>query len=203
MDEATLQYAHLSDLAYRPAEEQRTRAAALGYQVDGELSNDNRTVFYQPSSGRAVVAFRGTEISNLADLASDALVAAGLQGFSPRFHTSTKVTKAAMRKYGAGNVVATGHSLGGSQALHVNRRLGVESHAFNPGAGPRAQALGLREAAFTRLHPGSRRAQSAARSTVYTTGIDPISLNATFGADRKVVIRPSSLNVHSVRNFLG
>lgn len=203
MDESALQYARLSDLAYRPLAEQQAEAGRLGYSVDAGLSNDNRTVFYHPESRKAVVAFRGTEISNPADLASDAMVAAGLQGFSPRFRTSTKVTRRAMRKYGADNVVATGHSLGGSQALHVNRRLGVESHSFNPGAGPRAQGLGLKERVFAGLHPGSRRAQNARRSTVYTTGVDPISVNATFGADHKVVIRPRSLNVHGLGNFLG
>lgn len=191
--------AQVCALAYMPLAQQLSFAASRGWQVDLQLSNKNVLVLYLPVSRTAVVAFRGTHITNLADLGCDALVTVGLHGCSPRFRAAIQVVREAMQQYGE-SVVVTGHSLGGSQALHANRKLGVESHTFNPGAGP---WTAIKEATLVWLRPDSRRAQNARRSTVYTTGWDPISLCATSGPDRKVVIRPNRLNVHALANFLG
>ena len=199
MNDQAREYARLSELAYLPPKKQSAGAKQLGWDIDPDLSDRNRTVFVHPGSKKAVLAFRGTDPKNVKDLASDALIAAGLQGISPRFRTSEKVAKAALIKYP--NLVATGHSLGGSQALHVNRKLGLESHAFSPGAGFADQRRGATETLACKIAPGMRRCQNAKRSTVYATAADPIAVNATFGADRKVMVRPKRANPHTVRNF--
>ena len=201
MDKQAKEYARLSELAYLPPKKQTAGAKELGWDVDPDLSDRNRTVFVNPATKKAVLAFRGTDPKNVRDLASDALIAAGLQGISPRFRTSEKVAKAAMAKYGAANVVATGHSLGGSQALHVNRRQGLETHAFSPGAGFADQRRGATETLACKIAPGMKRCKNAKRSTVYATAADPIAVNATFGADRKVMVKARSRNPHTVKNF--
>lgn len=67
------------------------------------------------------------------DLSTDALLAYGVNPtFLHRFHNATSITKTLVQKYGKNNVVAVGHSLGGSQALHVSNAVGVEAHAFKP-----------------------------------------------------------------------
>jgi hypothetical protein len=106
-----------------------------GWERDEHLSNRDRTVYSR--EGKAVVAFRGTNLSGTTDrwrdLGADALIALGLQDLSHRFRDAKKTTKYAMDKYGDDNVTLVGHSLGGSQALHVHTKLGIDTHAFNPG----------------------------------------------------------------------
>ncbi len=52
---------------------------------------------------------------------------------SGRFRGAEKVYRQAAKKYGKEHVQVTGHSLGGSQAVHVGRKYGVGGTAFEPG----------------------------------------------------------------------
>jgi len=54
---------------------------------------------------------------------------------SGRFRGAEKAYRNTAKKYGKENVQVTGHSLGGSQAVHVGRKYGVEGTAFEPGSG--------------------------------------------------------------------
>jgi hypothetical protein len=125
------EYAKLSDGAYGVKD-------VDGYDVDNELSNSNRTVYVK--DGKAVVSFRGTDLSSKKnkwkDLGNDALIAVGLQDLSSRFRKSNQITNKAIEKYGKENVSLTGHSLGGSQALYVHTKTGLDTHAFNAGISP-------------------------------------------------------------------
>lgn len=130
-------YAVLAQASY-------TRAKPVeGYTIDPEFSDRNRTLYVDDKSGKAILAFRGTKLSGdqsskWADLGADALIAMGIQDASARFRGSRKVAKQVIAKYGKDNVVLTGHSLGGSQALYVHHRLfdKPEAHAFNAGISP-------------------------------------------------------------------
>lgn len=116
-----------------------------GYEVDPELSDRNRTLYVNKVTGKATLAFRGTQLSGAQDkntrwrdLSTDALIALGLQDLSARFKGSLRVSKKAATKYGAENLTLVGHSMGGSQALYAHHRMGsnVETHAFAPGVSP-------------------------------------------------------------------
>lgn len=132
-------YAVLAQASY-------TRAKPVeGYTIDPEFSDRNRTLYVDDKTGKAILAFRGTKLSGegtggsrWADLGADALIAMGIQDASARFRGSRKVTKQVLTKYGKDNVVLTGHSMGGSQALYVHHRLydKPETHAFNAGISP-------------------------------------------------------------------
>ena len=130
-------YAVLADASY-------TRAKPVeGYTIDPAFSDRNRTLYVDDKSGKAILAFRSTQLSDQhghrwRDLGADALIALGLQDVSYRFRGARKATKQAIAKYGADNLVLTGHSLGGAQALYVHHRLYAkpETHAFNPGVSP-------------------------------------------------------------------
>jgi len=54
---------------------------------------------------------------------------------SGRFRGAEKAYRNTAKKYGKDNVQVTGHSLGGSQAVQVGRKYGVEGIAFEPGSG--------------------------------------------------------------------
>jgi hypothetical protein len=107
-----------------------------GYIIDTQLSDKDRTVFFHPGSKRAVVSFRGTKLNNFSDLLTDVAIARGREGTTSRFMDSLKTAEKVARKYGKDNVSLTGHSLGGSQAIVVGQKLGLHTHAFNPGVGP-------------------------------------------------------------------
>lgn len=116
----------LSTNAYDPA-------STDDYEIDKELSTPDATVFKNRKSGQATIAYRGTK--NFDDLGADLDVFLGRRKHH-RFKDALDVASKATNKYGKDNVRATGHSLGGTLALHVNKNLGLAAKVFNPGASP-------------------------------------------------------------------
>lgn len=102
------------------------------YKIDTELTTGDRVVYVSNDGSHAVVAFRGTNPKNWRDITTDALLGANAKDLSNRFWNAERVTSAAINKYGKGNVYATGHSLGGSQAMHVSQKYGIHAEAYNP-----------------------------------------------------------------------
>lgn len=170
----------------------------LGYEIDPELSNRNRTMYYNKDTGKGVLSFRGTNVKNKSDLATDALLALGLKDFSARFKNANKYSKKAMEKYGKDNVVFSGHSLGGSQALYVNSKHGVETHAYNPFVEPKQPKANLLTKGLFSLF--KKPVQSNA--TIYKTTTDPISLFANLSNANVKEIKPTRNNGHSLKNFI-
>lgn len=125
-------YAHLSESAYLDFDEADKRAMNHGYLLDRELSNQNAHVYKSKDDSHAVIAYRGTNPQNADDLSADAHIAAGSRAHQ-RFRDAEDLAQRAMKKYQKVNV--TGHSLGGTQALHVNNVFGLDARVFNPGAG--------------------------------------------------------------------
>lgn len=209
------EYAGLSQLSYDAETgrgegskfERAFRDSGLSgiYRVDEELSDANRTTFQDTRTGRGVIAFRGTNLKNAGDLGTDAAVAFGLQRLTPRFGDAERVTRGAIERYGgAGNVDVTGHSLGGTQAMHATNRTGVHSYSFNPGAGlSRNQlsqmGLGGVGAAASLLNRGRL---TSGNATVISTGVDPLSLMSRETAARQRFVMPRGFNVHGIDNFL-
>lgn len=108
-----------------------------GWIVDKELSGKDYTTYYNPRTKKASIRYRETDPTNWRDLSTDVLIGVGLQGLGSRFKRAEKVYDRASQKYGGkDNVSVYGHSLGGTQALHVNQTRGAEATAYNPGAGP-------------------------------------------------------------------
>jgi hypothetical protein len=100
-----------------------------GYKLDTDLSGNRYKVYYNDKG--AIVANRGTKLTDLQDLQADA----GLAFYdfeTPGFLESQSITKRAIGKYK--NVLHTGHSLGGSKALRNSQNLGGRAVVFNPGS---------------------------------------------------------------------
>jgi hypothetical protein len=140
-------YARLSSLAYeKDRGKLQKEARKMGYDIDEELSSNNHTVFKHRQTGKAVISYRGTEPTNLDDLAADKDIAYGKREHS-RFNEALHVAKKAQQKYK--DIEVTGHSLGGTQALHVYETLGVRTRVYNPGSTPKGQKLKLHSSGIT------------------------------------------------------
>jgi hypothetical protein len=170
----------------------------LGYEIDPELSNKNRTLYYNKDTNKAVYSFKGTNPRNIHDLATDALLAVGLQDISSRFRNANKYTKRAVEKYGKDNLTLAGHSLGASQSLYVNSKQGIEAHAFNPFVEPKIKKANLLTKAMYSLF--KKPVQSNAY--IYRTTTDPISIFSNLSDAQVKTIQPKSKNPHKLKgNF--
>jgi putative lipase involved disintegration of autophagic bodies len=189
-------YARLARAAYN-TESYSGDFKDQGYEIDHELSDKDRVTFYHAGSKKAVVSFRGTKVTNARDLIADYSILRGTQGGSARFKASTAHTRKVLQKYGKENVSLTGHSLGGSQAIHVGESLGLQAHAFNPGVGVKTGIRGMVRKIF--------RGKSAAPNThIYHTGMkDPIStLSGMMPGNVKHVGPRFHKDPHSIMNFI-
>ena len=170
------------------------------YNKDLELSNRNRSVYFDPKTRKAIVGFKGTDPTNSDDLGTDALIALGIYGVGSRFKNAVETTRAAKAKY-EGGVTVTGHSLGGTQALYVSRAENVDAYAFNPGSSiPNLVDGYYRSTTVAGFLAPKRKANP--RATIVTTGIDPISFGYVLGGEKKVYVRPRGADVHGLSNFL-
>lgn len=121
-----INFAKLSQAAYKQ------NAYIPNYKFIQEFSSPDRSVYQHLPSGHVIIAYRGTDTKNWRDLTTDALLALGKTQYSQRFSNADQATQKVLKKYGKQNVSLTGHSLGGSQALHISRKYGVNAHVFNP-----------------------------------------------------------------------
>jgi hypothetical protein len=202
LDGDSVLYARMAQGAY-------SRETIPGWDIVSDLSNRNRVVYAR--DGKAVIAYRGTDPSNLGDLGSDALAGLGLKKFGARYQNALKVAKEAVKRYGAENVTTTGHSLGAIQSLFVNSELGLPAHAFNPYLSPhRRGAPMFNNLLFAWMQPDGGKTRENA--TVYQTLTDPLLWISTaqapiqsisgFSRSRRVFVQPKMVDGHSVKNFI-
>lgn len=90
-----------------------------GFIYDAELSSKKVTVAYDPTTKHAVVIFKGTDPSNVSDVWTDLHILGGTRPEQlSRVQHSREIIRMTREKYGDGNVIAAGHSLGGYLAQH-------------------------------------------------------------------------------------
>ena len=150
------------------------------HQIDEALSDDHAVVITRPD-GSAVVSYRGTDA--MSDLAPDFQIALGYhhnpmlqsmgaaasQWAGDRFAGARSRFTEAKKKHD--RVTLTGHSLGGTLALHSARHHGARAIVFNPGSSPLAEPF--HAAVCSTIDCGYSK-----RQRIYSTGRDPISLSS-------------------------
>lgn len=165
------------------------------------LEGDKRSQVYKKNN-KIVVSLRGTDPTNIKDLANDALIAVGLNKYSNRYKKDKKLVQDNIKKYGKDNVSITGHSLAGNIAKSLSRDLGVKSKVYNPGAGPRQFVSGVRDRVSCKLNPKGKRCKTAKLTTTYRTKYDPISVLGAHGVNTKHV-KQKGFDPHGLDNFKG
>ena len=150
------------------------------HRIDESLSDGNAVVITRPD-GSAVVSYRGTD--HISDLAPDFQIALGYhhnpmlqsmgaaasQFAGDRFADARSRFGEAKKKHGS--VTSTGHSLGGTLALHAARHHDAKAIVFNPGSSPLAEPF--HAAVCSTIDCGY-----SERQRIYSTGRDPISLSS-------------------------
>lgn len=123
--------AYLASQAAYGSEIHHERLLHQGYQVDRNLSTKNIRTYTK--KGNTLVALRGTNLPNLSDLEADKDIFFGTTRTNPQFMQAAYIAKKARQKYG--KVTVTGHSLGGTKAIHAANKIGAQAIVFNPGTG--------------------------------------------------------------------
>jgi hypothetical protein len=169
-----------------------------GYTIDQQLSNDMGIVVQRPD-GTAIVAYRGTDPTNIYDLTSDALIALGYNKeegraiSGSRFDRAEQLYKAANDKYPF--VDTTGHSLGGSLADYIGRKFGENAVVFNPGVSPVEITAERKPKSLTRIYTTDTFDLVSQISNLYGDEVEHLIVKQTDP-------RSSFLGSHNITNFL-
>ena len=193
-------YLVLSKEAYRPKNQRVSQVDQ--YVYDTALSTE-RTAVYAAPNGEVIVAHRGTDPSDKMDLEADAFIAVGKFDKSNRFKRSLKTIEEVLAKY-PGPLVQTGHSLGGTTALAIAKLLSLRNSkavVFNPGSSPIDIAKRLKDKGLCAVLNNDM-CKKLKNQTVYTTGIDPISISHLVHPGSTKVVRAEVANVHGLANFV-
>ena len=132
-----INFAELAQRSYKEGKEREVK----GFDILNQYSSPDRVVYKHQDTGHVVISFRGTDLKNwkdgfsskgFRDVSTDLLLGSGSEGLSHRFYNAEQVTQKVINEFGKHNVSVTGHSLGGSQAMHVSRKYDLHGHVYNP-----------------------------------------------------------------------
>ena len=171
------------------------------------LTDKNSAVWIKEKNdgpSEVVIAYRGTAFKSLApkdikssgeDAIADVDILFGTNVFG-RMKEADEKYKDTASYYPDANIITTGHSLGGSQALYVARKHGLEGHVFNTGSSP----FGFPQEAISAIKGGSR-------ITSYSVVGDLISLSNRYldKADKRIIVPNKGVigfTSHDMSNFL-
>jgi hypothetical protein len=186
-------YAIFSHSAYRYLSETPIRRINE-FTLHRGLSDPHSVVFTNEEKlgvvTRIVVAFRGTDPSNVQDLMTDVMILFGKETTAERFRYASAKIERIQELYPEVPIVVCGHSLGGSLAIHVARRYNLSAYTYNP-----AQGL---------CHGYLQRLNRYPKIRVYRINTDMVSSLAGLENVSGLVLFPprEKTKSHSIVNFL-
>lgn len=210
VNEAQVKYALLSRAAYERDADKRDRllagnALTSGFVLDTELSGPKNQVYRDAGTGEIVISYKGTNPASGEDIYDDlAILNPNVrEQDTSRFRRAEALYRQVVAKYGSdARVACTGHSLGGSIAMHVAKEHDLMAYVYNPGASANVALA------------GRGLGDSGNKTVVYRTSGDLVSVLAPYvkGDGVQVVDVPGKkgvtgliwldeLNAHGLDNF--
>lgn len=108
-----------------------------GYQIQQAFSSSEHVCFKNDKTKHIIVAYRGTDPTKFDDLRADHQIITSGNDLSgrPRFERASESFDTIRQNFGTGYTYSlTGHSLGGTQAMHVAKQHPtVQAYVYNPG----------------------------------------------------------------------
>lgn len=167
------------------------------FQMLRQYSNPDMLTVKDKSTGKVIVAVRGTDIQDktgnrIRDLVSDYRIATGENERVSRRFEVERVVKRVIKRFGKDKVILTGHSLGGYVSTKVADDLGVKAVVFNIGSSIMDNTTAKND-----------------NVTHYTTNdvfkgkIDPLSVSSVLRDDYKTikVKQKDGVGLHGIDNF--
>jgi hypothetical protein len=103
-----------------------------GFLLDPNLSKYNVGIYQNPQSQKVIIGFRGT--ASIEDLSTDLDIIKGRTN-DIQYREADDIYKQVISKYPKFQIIATGHSKGGSLGLYLNTKYGITFYGFNSGVG--------------------------------------------------------------------
>lgn len=127
-------HAYLASQSSYKSQQHEDRLKQEGYSLDTELSNDRAKVY--TNGKQTLLAYRGTVPTDREDLSADKSILLNKYQDHSSFKDAEKLYERTRDKYKDNDIHLSGHSLGGTKAIHVSKKYGVKnSTVFNPGTG--------------------------------------------------------------------
>ncbi len=204
-------YSAFANSVYRDSDEGKLQALEeqeiTGWEIDQDVNNIDRTAFRRKKADGSgydvILANRGTNKTR--NILPDLAIMFGGEANTKRYREAKQQYKQIAQKYhGENNKNAlASHSLGGNQNLYLNRKYGVESHSFNPGASLSHMKQGFVKSLACWANPNWSSCKQAEKAHIYHTPLDPLSTASLFDRDHKHIHkRRSGQHPHTINNFL-
>jgi hypothetical protein len=177
-----------------------------GWEIDSTVNNQDRTAFRRRNKDDngydVILSSRGT--SQTRNIIPDLAIMFGGEGKTKRYKELSQDYEKIRDKYSGANdkIVSTGHSLAGNQSTFLNRKYGVESRAFNPGASISHMKQGFVNNLACWANPNWSVCKKAEKSHIYHNAGDPLSTASLFDRDNKHLVKYKGSNPHTINNFL-
>ena len=212
-------YSAFSNAVYSYDDDERLDRLAeqgiTGWEIDNDVNHQDRVLFKRKKRNQdtgddvdgydVILASRGT--SQVRNLLPDLAIVFGGEEYTPRYHKLKQDYEKVHDRFGhdeRNKIVSTGHSLAGNMSTFLNRKYGVESHAYNPGASVSHLKHNLISKAACWMYPEWDRCKQAEKSHIYHVPGDPLSTAAMFGNDNKYIHewKDGAKHPHTLNNFL-
>lgn len=132
-----LKYATFSAATYFPNKIAYLSAHGFpGWTLDQSLSTNDTFTFVNHATREVVIAYRGTQWTNIGDLWQNLGILTNNPLLQQRAQHNLKLYRSTVTKYPRYDIVLTGHSAGGFQATYVAVRTGAKAVVFNSAATP-------------------------------------------------------------------
>jgi hypothetical protein len=206
-------FANLSDASYKPSMKDKQdvlNKSGLNkeYKIIPEYTNRDITTFWDTDCKKVVMVIRGTDDKDILgmkyrDFYTDAHLALGLLNRTKRYQESEAMLNRIKNKFGAENIILSGHSLGGRIAGGLSQKYHYPAIIYNQGSSPLDFAYNRAENKLT---------------THFTTNslknltIDPLSVSSMLGQAKNITVATDTPKIglpasiyrnHSLSNFTG